>query len=113
MLCQSVLLPFTTENHTFHASVFYTEKITYFVSQYFAPAKDTFHAFSEKIAKNLLSLKAKHNLVTTKIALTWAGTAAPTIRGERTMLPIRVVAETLGAEVLWDADSNAVTIILA
>lgn len=33
--------------------------------------------FLKKSCQNLLSLRAKHDLLATKIALTWAGTAAP------------------------------------
>ena len=36
---------------------------------------------------------------------------APVIRNDRTMLPIRFVAENLGATVTWDADTQKVTII--
>lgn len=35
---------------------------------------------------------------------------APIIRNDRTMLPARFVAENLGAEVTWDADTRTVTI---
>lgn len=35
---------------------------------------------------------------------------APVIRGERTMLPIRFIAQALGAEVAWDDALNKVTI---
>ncbi len=35
---------------------------------------------------------------------------APVIRNERTMLPIRFVAEALGADVAWDDDADKVTI---
>ena len=36
--------------------------------------------------------------------------AAPVIKNDRTMLPVRFVAENLGAEVLWDAATQTVTI---
>ncbi len=36
---------------------------------------------------------------------------APIIRNDRTMLPVRLVAESLGAAVEWDADKRLVTII--
>lgn len=36
---------------------------------------------------------------------------APVIVGERTMLPIRVIAETLGSDVVWDGDTYSTAII--
>ena len=35
---------------------------------------------------------------------------APIIRNDRTMLPARLVAESLGAEVLWDGENKVVTV---
>ncbi len=35
---------------------------------------------------------------------------SPEIRNQRTMLPIRYIAETVGAEVSWDANSRTVII---
>ena len=37
--------------------------------------------------------------------------AAPLIRGDRTMLPVRYVAEALGASVAWDADTSTATVM--
>lgn len=36
---------------------------------------------------------------------------APIIHNERTMIPVRVISEALGYEVLWDAENNAVVIL--
>ena len=34
----------------------------------------------------------------------------PVVQNERTLVPVRFVAEALGHKVLWDADSNSVNI---
>ena len=39
-----------------------------------------------------------------------ANDVVPMIRNDRTMLPVRAVAEALGAEVGWDAETQAVTV---
>lgn len=53
---------------------------------------------------------AMNNKVANVFGNTVVNDVAPIIRGERTMLPIRFVAEALGATVAWDGTQQKVTI---
>ncbi len=50
----------------------------------------------------VISLKLNGNYVSSDVS--------PYIANDRTMVPVRVISESLGAEVLWDGDAETVTI---
>ena len=49
--------------------------------------------------------------IATAFGHTVVNDVAPVARNNRTMLPIRFVAEALGETVLWDAPTQSITII--
>lgn len=77
------------------------------------------HNFEEKVTENIILYAAweEKTIVLTigeKTATVFGKTveidAAPMIQNDRTMLPIRFIAESLGAEVLWDEETRTVTV---
>ena len=65
-----------------------------------------FYEFFVKEAENAMILKADNNIVYYNMEKLFIQDAYPIIKNNRTLVPLRFIAETMGAEVDWDSEKK-------